>query len=97
MLGYPNYLTPNSNPVASGLHAEVVNDESEEPHQVSSLNPAMMYALLALSGYILNFGLLIGIGMYCLRSRRRENYDDHVIDCDAGVILDLESEENLHQ
>ena len=86
-VGYANVISSNS-PVASGLHAESEFDETQiETNPAMSLNPAMTYALLALIGCVLNFVLLIGVGIYCARNRKRDSYDDHAVNYDVDGAL----------
>jgi hypothetical protein len=62
----------DSSPVASGLHAEpAVDGTAIETIPAASANPAMAYALLGLIGCLLNFALLVGVGVYCMRNKRR--------------------------
>ena len=74
LTGYANVLNAD-NPVATGLHSES-EPEAESSSPATSVNPAMMYALLALIGCIVNFSLLIGVGVLCLRNRRQSHLTD---------------------
>jgi hypothetical protein len=66
-------LSPNDlSPVASGLRAELdVDGTAIETIPAASANPAMAYALLGLIGCLLNFALLVGVGVYCMRNKKR--------------------------
>ena len=88
--GYPNTLYNSDGSVAQGLHSEL---ESSQIIPAASTNPAMMYALLALMGCLLNFSLFVGVGIFCLRNRRRYvDYSDH--DDDVTRVTDSGSYRN---
>lgn len=94
--GYANVLYQTGQPSAAGLHSDVIGDASSS-HDVilSSANPALAYALLALGACVLNFAINVGVGIYFLRQRRSHEsapyYDDDVTD-DVSI---LENEDQL--
>jgi len=72
--GYANVLA-SDNPVAMGLQSEIGHeDESSSP--ATSVNPALMYALMAFIGWVVNVSLLAGVGVLCLRNRRQSHLAD---------------------